>query len=258
MRLLSYNIHKGIGGRDRLYRFERIIEVIEAENPDIICLQEVARNSRRSHYHDQPALLAKYFKHSAHLYQLNVHLKNGGYGNMLLSRWPFLSHHQISLRRNQKKNRGAQIATIETPEGELHLVNWHLGLAESERRWQVDHLLEHHLFRESAHLPTLIAGDYNDWRNRLWDGNLARHGFAQVTAPCSRFRSFPAYFALGSLDKAFCRGPIVIRHASVVRTPLAKRASDHLPLVIDFHLAPARRLSSSAQATHPAYVHAIA
>ena len=47
MRLLSYNIHKGIGGRDRRYRLERIIAVIEHENPDLICLQEVDQNVRR-------------------------------------------------------------------------------------------------------------------------------------------------------------------------------------------------------------------
>ena len=54
MRLLSYNIHKGIGGRDRRYRLERIIGVIEEENPDLICLQEVDRNVRRSRFDDQP------------------------------------------------------------------------------------------------------------------------------------------------------------------------------------------------------------
>src|SRR5208283_3843803 len=42
MRLLSYNIHKGIGGRDRRYRLDRVIQVIEDQNPDLICLQEVA------------------------------------------------------------------------------------------------------------------------------------------------------------------------------------------------------------------------
>lgn len=243
MRLLSYNIHKGIGGRDRLYRIERVIEVIEQANPDIICLQEVARNSRRSWYHDQPRLLADYFDVSGHLYQLNVHLKNGGYGNLVLARWPFRRHHHISLRLNNKKPRGAQIVVVHTPEGELRVVNWHLGLAEQERRWQSQHLLDHHLFRESVHLPTIIAGDFNDWRNKLAGVVLAQHGFLQVTMPASRFRSFPAFLAVGSLDKAFCRGDILIRHASVVRTKLAKRASDHLPLLIDFHLMPPARSS---------------
>ncbi|MCH7688634.1 MAG: endonuclease/exonuclease/phosphatase family protein [Planctomycetes bacterium] len=163
MRLLSYNIHKGIGGRDRKYQIQRIIDVIEEENPDLICLQEVDREVHRSRNHDQPRLLAEYFNATEKLFQLNVRLKNGGYGNLLLSRWALRSHHQISLRMNRKKHRGAQIAVVETPEGLLHLVNWHLGLADRERHWQVNHLFDHHLFRESEHLPTMVVGDFNDW-----------------------------------------------------------------------------------------------
>ena len=236
MRLLSYNIHKGIGGRDRRYRIDRIIEVIELENPDLICLQEVDRNVARSRFHDQPAKLARATRFAAALFQMNVHLKSGGYGNLLLSRWPIKEKHQISLRLNRRKPRGAQMALIETPEGLLHLVNWHLGLAERERHWQVRHLLEHELFRRSAHLPTLIAGDFNDWRNNLARGPFAALGFHHATAPPSRFRSFPAYMPVASLDKAFHKGPIEIRHARLTRGRLARTASDHLPLILDFHL----------------------
>ena len=57
-----------------------------------------------------------------------------------------------------------------------------------------------------------------------------------MTAPRSRFRSFPAYWPVVSLDKAFARGPIEIRHARIVHSRLARDASDHLPLVVDFHL----------------------
>jgi len=237
MRLLSYNIHKGIGGRDRLYRLHRIIGVIEHENPDIICLQEVDRNVKRSRFDDQPRILAEYFRAESYLYQLNVRLKDGGYGNLLLSRWPFVCSHQISLHYQNSKPRGAQLAVVDSPEGKFQVVNFHLGLSEGIRVWQVTHLLEHNLFCESADLPTLIAGDYNDWRNTLGRGPFARHRFTQVTTPAFRFRSFPAYAAVGSLDKAYFRGPIEIRQARIVRTPLARVASDHLPLVIDFHLS---------------------
>jgi endonuclease/exonuclease/phosphatase family metal-dependent hydrolase len=238
MRLLSYNIHKGIGGRDRRYRIERVIGVIEAENPDLICLQEVDRHVRRTRHDDQPTRIAETFDVAASLYQINVHLKNGGYGNLMLSRWPFRRSHQVSLRMNQRKPRGAQLAVVETPEGPLHLVHWHLGLAERERRWQVGHLLDHSLFRESSELPTLIVGDFNDWRNTLAHGPFAHHEFHQVTAPRSRFRSFPANFAMLSLDKAFIRGSIAVRHARIVHSAPARVASDHLPLVVDFHLGP--------------------
>ena len=237
VRVLSYNIHKGIGGRDRRYRLERILAVIEEENPDLICLQEVDRNVRRSHYHDQPRLLAEYFRAAGHTFQMNVHLKEGGYGNLVLSRWPCTQKHHISLRLQSRKPRGAQLVIVESPEGPLHLVNWHLGLAAKERRWQVEHLLGHPLFKESAHLPTLIVGDYNDWRNRLAESSFAAHAFRQATTPPSHFRSFPAFLAMAALDKAFYRGNVIIRHARVVRTGQAKRASDHLPLVVDFHLS---------------------
>jgi endonuclease/exonuclease/phosphatase family metal-dependent hydrolase len=236
MRLLTYNIHKGIGGRDRRYRFERIISVIEAENPDIICLQEVDRHCRRSRLDDQPKKLADYFKLKSRMYQPNVSLKYGMYGNLVLSRWPFLHKHQISLRLNRRKPRGAQMAVIDSPEGAFHLVNFHLGLAEKERHWQLGHLLAHHSFKESEHLPVLMVGDFNDWRNTLYRGCLGDHGFAQLTTPISKFRSFPAYLPLGSLDKAFVRGNIALRHARIVHSPIARQASDHLPLVIDFHL----------------------
>ena len=85
-------------------------------------------------------------------------------------------------------------------------------------------------------VPVFLVGDFNDWRNTLAKNVFSDHHFAQITAPMSRFRSFPAYLSVGSLDKAFSRGDIVVRHARVVRTQAAKIASDHLPLVIDFHL----------------------
>jgi endonuclease/exonuclease/phosphatase family metal-dependent hydrolase len=234
--LLSYNIHKGIGGRDRRYRLPRIIDVIEAENPDLICLQEVTRDAPRFKHEDQPQLLADYFRLEGLLFQQNVHFRRGGYGNLLLSRWPMIEKHQISLRHNTRKPRGAQVAVVETPEGPLHLVNVHLGLNEKERHWQVRHLLEHRLFRQGVELPTIIIGDCNDWRNTLGRGVFAQFGLTEITHPRSRFRTFPAWMPVGALDKAFCCGELDIRAARVVRNQAAKDASDHLPLVVDFHL----------------------
>jgi endonuclease/exonuclease/phosphatase family metal-dependent hydrolase len=251
MRILSYNIHKGIGGRDRRYRFGRVLAVIESANPDIVCLQEVDRNVRRSRFHDQPQLLVDYFGDRLPLYQMNVRLKEGGYGNLLLSRWPMTSHHQISLRHEERKPRGAQMVVLKTPEGLLHVVHWHLGLVERERRWQVRHLLTHSLFRAADNLPTIVIGDSNDWRNQLAENVLEPHGFHQVTAPISRFRTFPSYLAMGSLDKAFVRGEISIRQARVVRTRLARIASDHLPLVVEFHLSGQPKADPANEAPKP-------
>ncbi len=240
MRLLSYNIHKGIGGRDRIYSLERVIEVIAGERPDIICLQEVTQRTARTARDDQPARLIAALEASAHAFQLNVHFRAGGYGNLVMARWPFRTAQDVSLRHRRRKPRGAQIVVIDTPDGPLHLVHWHLGLAERERHWQAAHLLGHTIFRQSADLPTMVVGDYNDWLNTLARGPFAQHGFTQVTAPRTRFRSFPAYWPIISLDKAFARGAITIEHARIAHSPLARDASDHLPLVIDFRLTSRR------------------
>jgi endonuclease/exonuclease/phosphatase family metal-dependent hydrolase len=236
MRLLTYNIHGGIGS-GRRYDLERITAVIAEHDPDVVCLQEVDCNVRRSGYHDQPAMLARELKAVASFFQRNVSRDRGGYGNLLLSRWPFHRQHGIPLGRPRREPRGAQVVVVDTPDGPLHLVNWHLGLSETERRWQANHLLGHPLFRQSAHLPTLIAGDANDWLDTLHDHSFRRHHFDQATVPPARFRSFPAFLSLVALDKVFYRG-LLVQEAHVVQSPLARRASDHRPLVLDFRLRP--------------------
>ncbi len=82
----------------------------------------------------------------------------------------------------------------------------------------------------------IIVGDFNDWRDTLEKAYFRDHGFRQITKPLKRFRSFPAYLPMGSLDKAFCKGNIFIHEARIIRRKLTRAASDHLPLVIDFHL----------------------
>ena len=235
MRLLSWNIHKGIGGRDRRYSLQRIIDCIDHEHPDLVCLQEVDRLVGRSDFDDQPRLLGQSLNLQS-TFQANVPVSNGTYGNLILSRWAVGSTHRISLKRGIRKSRGAQLIQVETPEGALHLVNTHLGLDERERHWQIDFLLDHELFQSSSVMPTFIAGDFNDWRNTLAEQSLANHGFQQVTSPPSEYRSFPSWLPVGGLDKVFVRGEVTIERIQVVRTSLARVASDHLPIVVDFSL----------------------
>ena len=235
MRLLSWNIHKGIGGRDRRYSLQRIIDCIDHEHPDLVCLQEVDRLVARSDFDDQPRLLGQSLNLQS-TFQANVPVSNGTYGNLILSRWAVGSTHRISLKRGIRKSRGAQLIHVETPEGALHLVNTHLGLDERERHWQIDFLLDHELFQSSSVMPTFIAGDFNDWRNTLAEQSLANHGFQQVTSPPSDYRSFPSWLPVGGLDKVFVRGEVTTERVKVLRTSLARVASDHLPIVVDFSL----------------------
>ncbi|NNJ27535.1 endonuclease/exonuclease/phosphatase family protein [Alienimonas chondri] len=288
MRVLSYNIHKGIGGRDRRYRLQRIKDVIAAAEPDVLCLQEVDRNVRRSRFDDQPHLLAEWFlgRHLPHIgphphtephsygdslarvepggeprsgavFQLNVSLTTGrtlpggphrgGYGNLIVSKRPILDAHSVDLTKGRRKKRGALVALLETAVGPLRLVNWHLGLMDGERHWQVRRLLDHELFHAVGRdlggpLPTLLIGDSNDWRSTLMKGGLGDAGYDLLTNPAKRFRSFPAWLPTAALDRAFALGMSAESIAAAVcgapgqadrRDGCHADASDHLPLVVD-------------------------
>ena len=223
MRLLTYNIHKGIGGRDRRYRLERIIETIEHENPDLICLQEVDRNVARSKYDDQPQLLARHFNAAAQLYQQNVRRGRGG---LWQPAFVALAHDAApsdlaanaqsqtawcTMRRDPIARRdivGCQLA-LRTGRARAALAGAPLARTSPVSRIQV--------------AAGAIAGDFNDWRNTLAAGPFAKHGFAPIATPPSRFRSFPAYLAIGSLDKAFTRGQLSIGQARIARSAIAAR-----------------------------------
>ena len=106
IKLLTYNIHKGIGGRDRRYDLSRTMAVIDSVKPDLICLQEVDSHVSRSSLHDQPSILANHFGYHS-LYQMNVPVgRSGGYGNLILSKWPLEYSQQHSLRIGNRKPRG--------------------------------------------------------------------------------------------------------------------------------------------------------
>ena len=47
LRILSWNIHKCIGGLDRRYRPERVVDVIAHHAPELVMLQEVANSAGR-------------------------------------------------------------------------------------------------------------------------------------------------------------------------------------------------------------------
>jgi endonuclease/exonuclease/phosphatase family metal-dependent hydrolase len=238
IRLVTYNIHKGIGGRDRRYDLDRIVDVLKEADADLVCLQEVSIDLPRTARHDQARILIDQLQPLSSAYQQNVYWKAGGYGNLILSRWDILEQHPISLQFGTKKPRGAQLAVINSPDGLLRLANWHLGLSEKERRWQAAHLLAHPQFQATAHHPTLLCGDFNDWRNTLGRRILLPQGFSQATLPSGGFRSFPAALPVMALDKCFHCENIVVDSARLIRNRATRQASDHLPLLVEFRLNP--------------------
>jgi endonuclease/exonuclease/phosphatase family metal-dependent hydrolase len=107
----------------------------------------------------------------------------------------------------------------------LRVIATHLGLRPSERREQVKRLLAA-LERERP-LPTVLTGDVNEWY--LWGRPLRwlhRH-FKRTPAP----PTFPAWRPVFALDRLWTEPARLLAELRVHATPLARVASDHLPLI---------------------------
>ena len=86
VRVVTWNIHKGIGGVDRRYRLQRVIDVLEELAPDLALLQEVSDDLPRSKFHDQAEMLAEALRMPHVAFHPEHRFDMGGYGNAILSR----------------------------------------------------------------------------------------------------------------------------------------------------------------------------
>ncbi|MEW6252841.1 MAG: endonuclease/exonuclease/phosphatase family protein [Planctomycetota bacterium] len=124
----------------------------------------------------------------------------------------------------------------------VDIFNIHLSLTSRMRRRQVRHLLEiDELVRIDPQAACLIAGDMNDWGGVLKRRIFEPAGFRCATnrQPGSRWalKTYPSFAPTGGLDKIFYRGPLRLIRVYRSSLPLARVASDHLPVIADFELA---------------------
>jgi len=238
LRLLTYNIHKGIGGIDRRYQIQRVIDTVEHYHPDIVFLQEVDEGVPRSHLDRQVDTIGNSLGFDHRAFQANVKLTKGHYGNAILSRFPMRQVWDIDLTVPLKKRRRALVAKahvcVDGHDRVVVLSNVHLGLAGYERGIQLKRLIASQpLLHARRDTPALIAGDFNDVWGSLGKRFLLPHGFQNASG---KSRTFPAFRPMRSLDSIYFRGGLTLTSAFVGHTALARQASDHLPLIADFEL----------------------
>ncbi len=146
----------------------------------------------------------------------------GELGNAILSRWPITSVFTLDLTFSNVERRSAVAAQFTTDAGPVAIVATHLALVDRTRQQQVEQLLGHPRLQG----PVVLLGDMNAWRRckatRALDAEL---GDGQPFP-----RTFPATRPLLALDRVYARGANVSEIAAH-KTPAAKRASDHLPVV---------------------------
>jgi len=238
LRLMTYNIHKGIGGIDRRYQLQRIIDTVGHYNPDVVFLQEVDEGVPRSSHDRQVDSIGDATGLDHRAFQANVKLTHGHYGNAILSRFPLRQTWDVDLTIPLKKRRQALVAKahveVDGHDRVLLLSNVHLGLAGFERGIQLKRLMACppvHNTRQDT--PALIAGDFNDVWGSLGKRFLMPFGFQNASG---QSRTFPAIRPLRSLDSIYFRGGITLQSTFVGHTALARQASDHLPLIADFKI----------------------
>lgn len=213
LRLLTFNT---LFTGDVRPRLRALGEILDRSGYDIVCLQEVMyRRNARLLRRAAPGL-----RH--HAYAGAVLLKGG---LVLLSRWPivrcgFVAYPIMApLRPELIMRKGAQVATIATPGGELAVVNTHLS-ANRDDDWSPDNrytrvqraelgLLARLVATVDAGLPVVAVGDLNIPRgSAALTDFLGAAGLRDVRAGDARptYRPTPEWPSPPALDHVLVRG----------------------------------------------------
>jgi endonuclease/exonuclease/phosphatase family metal-dependent hydrolase len=235
LRVMSYNIHVGIGVDKRL-DLRRVAEVIRRERPDLVGLQEIDRGTQRTGRVDQIAELAR-LTGMHYAFAPNLNFQGGWYGVAILSRFPLLaSEHARFRHRREAERRGYLLAEVEINGRPLSFVTTHLDHQQDDNRlFETEQLLR---AVPDSPAPLVVAGDFNDepagesYRLMLtrfadaWAAGGAAGDGGGLTYPADKPRKRIDYIFHAPRERTRAR------RAWVVESP----ASDHRALVAEIEL----------------------
>lgn len=221
LKLATYNIHACIG-TDGLFDTDRIIAVIKELDADIIALQEV------EHYLVNDIDLLDYLARQTGMTAIagpTMHRETRHYGNAVLTKQTAIKCTLVDLSLAQYEPRGAIALEFEIERKKLLVVATHFGLKPKERHDQANKLLNM-VCQHDVDIHILM-GDLNEWF--IWGRTLRKlKAYFGNTLACN---SFPSAFPLFALDRILVRPNQYLINVFAHQSTLAKKASDHLPLV---------------------------
>jgi endonuclease/exonuclease/phosphatase family metal-dependent hydrolase len=245
IRALTYNVHSCVGA-DRRHDPDRIADVIAACSADVIALQELDVGRRRTGHLDQAAHIANRLDMMPHFHPA-MHVEDEKYGDAILTALPtrLVNGDAILTALPTRLVKVGALPSIGEPRGAiwievdcgacvLQVVNTHLGLRRRERRAQVAALLSNEWTGNERwkSTPSLLMGDFNAVPGSAVYRLLAG-GLRPVLPDLgSKIRpTFPSRLPLLRLDHLFANDRVRTISVETINTPLARRASDHLPLL---------------------------
>jgi endonuclease/exonuclease/phosphatase family metal-dependent hydrolase len=244
LHVCTYNIHKGFSQFNTRMMVHELRSRLRGLNPDIVFLQEVqglhlghAENHADWPEEPQHEFLAGDVWHDT-AYGGNAIYDHGHHGNAILSRFPILSSHNQDISELRFERRGMLHTELALPGWKvpLHCVCVHLGLTAAARRRQMQALAERMEEIAPGDTPLIIAGDFNDWRNRAQPLIAERLGMVEVFGGLDGqpARSFPATLPVFRLDRIYVRGFSIVR-SQVHFGPPWSQISDHA--AVSAHIA---------------------
>jgi len=230
----SYNVHKCVG-TDRRFDPARVGAVIAELGADLVALQEADRRfGRRTGLLDAAALERATGLRLVPVSEL--HDGHGWHGNALLVRGDARVERVQRVALPGAEPRGAVMAEIAFAAGRLRVVATHLGLLRSSRVRQAELLLR--LLSRAEPMPTLMMGDFNEWRPGRSVLRVMEPFFGRDRGGPA---SFPSRRPLLALDRMLCWPFGALDAVRAHDSPAARVASDHLPLRGRLDLAGATR-----------------
>ena len=224
MRVLTYNIRGGLG-MDGRRDTRRVARVVAAENPDVVCFQEVHQRLPWSGWQDQPGLLKRALGMPL-TFQKCFGYPFGGYGLGVASRFPL---RRVRRRRlpGRGEPRGALEVQLDWDGRGLSVFCTHWGLSAAERAAQAAQMTR---WVQAAPRPTIVCGDLNDAPSADYVQEMLRVTRLQDAGAHDDAPTYPADTPRARIDVLLYSGELRVSQARV----LPATASDHRPLVVDF------------------------
>jgi endonuclease/exonuclease/phosphatase family metal-dependent hydrolase len=235
----TYNIHKGLSAFGRRMIVHELRDRLRALDPDVVFLQEVQglherRALRFEQWPEEPQY--EFLAESVwpdFAYGRNAVYDHGHHGNAILSRYPIVEAENVDVSSHPFESRGLLHVEVELPAGlpVLHCLCVHLALGERGRLRQVQAIAERVAELVPNGAPLVVAGDFNDWRDRAGRKLAMELGLREAFRDRRGrpARSFPSRLPLLRLDRIYVRG-LSIRHAEVHHGDVWGRISDHAML----------------------------